>query len=229
MRWSTKTILGRKQERIITFSRVLFIKLYLNLIMKNKWNERYSSEEYFFGTEPNEFLKEEIEKLSPGKALFIGEGEGRNSVYTSKLGWDVDCLDNSEVGKQKALKLAEDKNVKINYEIGDALNYNYPKDTYDAIAIIYFHVDKKLRPEFNQNITNSLKPNGSLILLVYHEDHLKNKTNGPSDVNVLYTLSEIAEDFIDFEFKTFAQKTLTRVKNGIQQTSTIIKFVGQKV
>lgn len=197
--------------------------------MKNKWDDRYSSEEYFFGTEPNGFLKEEIQKLSTGKALFIGEGEGRNSVFAASLGWDVDCLDNSEVGKQKALKLAEDKNVQINYKIGDALNYNYPKDTYDAIALIYFHVEKDLRPEFNQKISTSLKPNGSLILLVYDEEHLKNKANGPSNVDVLYTLSEIAEDFINFEFTTFAQETLTRVKKGLQQTSTIIKFVGKKI
>ncbi len=40
---------------------------------------------------------------------------------------------------------------------------------------------------------------------------------------------EIAEDFIDFEFTTFAQETITRVKKGVQQTSTIIKFVGKKL
>ncbi len=84
--------------------------------MKNKWNDRYSSEEYFFGKEPNDFLKEEIGKLAPGKALFIGEGEGRNSVYAASLGWEVDAIDISNVGKEKALKLAEDKNVNINYD-----------------------------------------------------------------------------------------------------------------
>lgn len=196
--------------------------------MNNKWDDRYSTEEYFFGTEPNEFLKEEIEKLSTGKALFIGEGEGRNSVFAATLGWEVDCLDISKVGKEKALKLADSKSVKINYEIGDALNFDYPKDTYDAIALIYFHVEKEYRKEFNQKIISSLKENGSLILLVYDEEHLKNKSNGPSEIHLLYTLSEIAEDFIDFEFSTFEKENLERVKKGRQQTSTIIKFVGKK-
>lgn len=196
--------------------------------MKSKWDNKYSSEEYFFGTDPNDFLKEEIEKLAPGKALFIGEGEGRNSVFAATLGWEVDCIDVSEVGKEKALKLAGNNNVKINYEIGDALNYNYLNDTYDAVVLIYFHVDKELRANFNRKIINTLRNNGSLILLVYDEDHLKNNSNGPKEINLLYTLSEIAEDFIDFEFSTFAKENLERVKRDVQQTSTIIKFVGEK-
>ena len=197
--------------------------------MKNKWDEKYSSEEYFFGTEPNDFLKEEIEKLPSGKALFIGDGEGRNSVFAATLGWNSDAIDLSSVGKEKALKLAEEKNVEINFKIAEALNYNYPSETYDAVAIIYFHVEKKLREEFNRKITKTLKPNGSLILLVYDEEHLKNESNGPSDINLLYTLSEIAEDFIDFDFTTFAQEQLKRVKKGLEQESTIIKFVGKKI
>ena len=197
--------------------------------MKNKWNERYSSDEYFYGTEPNDFLKEEIEKLKPGKALFIGEGEGRNSVYAATLGWKVDCIDTSYVGKEKAIKLANHKNVKINYEIGDALIYNYAVESYDAVVMIYFHVEKKLRGGFNQNIINSLRKNGSIILLIYDEDHLKNNSNGPKEIKLLYKLSEIAEDFIDFEFSTFVKENLERIKKGVQQTSTIIKFVGKKV
>ena len=113
--------------------------------MKEKWNNRYSSDEYFFGKEPNDFLKESIDNLANGKALFIGDGEGRNSVYAASLGWNVDCIDISDVGKDKAEKLADEKNVKINYQIDDALHFQYPKETYDVIAIIYFHIEEELK------------------------------------------------------------------------------------
>lgn len=196
--------------------------------MKEKWNNRYNSEEYFFGTEPNDFLKNEIEKLSPGKALFIGDGEGRNSVYAATQGWKVDCIDISDIAKQKAERLAKKNNVGINYEVSDALEYNYPTQTYDAIAIIYFHVNTELREEFSVKMMNSLKPNGTIILLVYDEDHIKNGNGGPSDPDLLYSLSEIAENFIELEFKTFAKEQVSRIKKGHQQESTIIKFVGRK-
>jgi hypothetical protein len=47
-------------------------------MMKEKWNEREKTEEYFFDKEPNEFFKEEVDKLIPGRALLLGDGEGRN-------------------------------------------------------------------------------------------------------------------------------------------------------
>ncbi len=197
--------------------------------MKKKWNDKYNTPEYIFDKVPNYFLKEEIEKIKPGKALFIGEGEGRNSVYAATLGWEIDAIDISDVAKNKAEKLAEENNVQINYFVEDALNYNYPKEKYDLVAIIYFHVSEELRNAFNKNITEALKPGGKLILLVYDKEHLTKGMNGPSNIDVLYTLQQIAEDFINFDFEVFKKETLTRVKKGVEQKSVVIKFVGTKI
>ena len=196
--------------------------------MKNKWDERYSSDEYFFGPEPNEFLKEEIEKLAPGKALFIGEGEGRNSVYAASLGWEVDAIDLSIIGKEKAEKLAAKKNVKINYNITDAYDYTYPQNYYDAVVLIYFHVESEMREKYFRQLLLSLKPGGSIVLLVYDIDQLKYKKQGPQDIKMLFTLEKIVELFIDLEFKIFAKENNERVKKGISQKSSVIKFVGEK-
>ncbi|MCW8848905.1 MAG: class I SAM-dependent methyltransferase [Melioribacteraceae bacterium] len=197
--------------------------------MKDKWNERYNSEEYFFGKEPNDFFKEVIDNIQPGKALFIGEGEGRNSVYAASLGWEVDAIDVSEVGKQKAEKLSAERNVNINYKISNAFDFTYLQSTYDAIVLIYFHVEKELRDEYYNQIISSIKPGGNIILLVYDEEQIKNNSNGPQDINILYTLENIAETFIDLEFKIFAKEVITRMKKGVSQKSTVIKFVGKKM
>jgi len=197
--------------------------------MKEKWNNRYSSEEYYFGKEPNEFFKETIDKLPIGNALFLGDGEGRNSVYAAKLGWDVHCMDISETAKEKAEKLADENNVKIDYKVFDAIEYNYPHETYDAVVLIYFHIDEELREYFNKKIIDSLKTNGTIILLVYEKDHIKLNTNGPSSLNLLYSLDEIVEDFIDFDFETLIKEKISRIKNGIQQESIVIKFIGRKI
>ena len=196
--------------------------------MQDKWNERYNSAEYFFGKEPNDFFKEVIDNIQPGKALFIGEGEGRNSVYAASLGWEVDAIDVSNVGKQKAEKLAIEKEVKINYMISNAFDFSYPKEKYDMVVLIYFHISIEQRDEYYEKIFSTLKPDGQIILLVYAEEHLKNKSNGPQDINILYTLENIAETFIDLEFKIFAKEEIERVKKGIPQKSTVIKFVGKK-
>src|ERR1039457_7358000 len=87
----------------------------MSKIEKQNWDERFSSEEYVYGTDPNVFLKEQLAKLSPGRLLMLGEGEGRNAVYAAKMNWQVDAVDFSDQARLKALKLAAKDNVKINY------------------------------------------------------------------------------------------------------------------
>ena len=57
------------------------------------WDERFAAEEYIYGTEPNKFFREQLDKLPPGKILLLGEGEGRNAVYAAKSGWLVHAVD----------------------------------------------------------------------------------------------------------------------------------------
>lgn len=194
--------------------------------MKDKWNNRYSSEEYFFGKEPNEFFKEIIDKLHPGKALFVAEGEGRNSVYAASIGWQVDAIDISDIGKEKAEKLAEEKKVEINYQVSDAFEFEYALNNYDAIVLIYFHIASELREDYFNKIISSLKPNGKIILLVYDEEHINNGSGGPTDINLLYNLESVVKSFIDLEFNIFAKEEVSRIKKGVIQKSTIIKFTG---
>ena len=84
-----------------------------------RWNDRYSNDEFAYGEEPNNYLKEQIEKLEIGTILFPAEGEGRNAIFAAKSGWKVSAFDISEEGKNKALKLAKANNVSIDYQVGE--------------------------------------------------------------------------------------------------------------
>ncbi|MCW8809762.1 MAG: methyltransferase domain-containing protein, partial [Ignavibacteriaceae bacterium] len=160
------------------------------------WNERYSSSEYVYGENPNRFFKEHLEKIgAPGKLFLPGEGEGRNAVYAAKLGWKVDAYDQSTTGKLKATKLADKNNVMINYHIEDLLEFTPPKDDYDAIAIIYVHLNTKLRKSFNEKIIEALKPGGKIILELFSKEQLGKSSGGPQDLNMLYSVDEIKKDF----------------------------------
>lgn len=61
------------------------------------WNERYSTDEYLFGTAPNAFLVREVNRLAPGsKVLAVADGEGRNSTFLAQHGHKVIATDVSE-------------------------------------------------------------------------------------------------------------------------------------
>ena len=58
----------------------------MNKSWTDRWNERYSQDEFAYGQSPNSYLKKQIEKLLVGKILFAAEGEGRNAVFAAKGG-----------------------------------------------------------------------------------------------------------------------------------------------
>ena len=197
--------------------------------MNNFWNERFSSEEYIYGKEPNEFFKKEIENIKPGKALFLGEGEGRNAVYAAKLGWDVDAIDSSSAGKDKALKLAAENDVNINYSVFDLNDWDPNLEQYDLIVIIFLHLLPNIRKKAHDKVVKSLKPVGKLILQVFDKDQLKFNTGGPKNIDLLYSLEDVYTDFQDLEIKKFSKETI-HINEGEHHKgkAVVINYVGVK-
>jgi 2-polyprenyl-3-methyl-5-hydroxy-6-metoxy-1,4-benzoquinol methylase len=55
-----------------------------------------------FALTPSGFLGPEVDELTPGRALDLGSGEGRNALWLAERGWRVTGVDFSEVGAGKA-------------------------------------------------------------------------------------------------------------------------------
>ncbi|MFN8165533.1 MAG: class I SAM-dependent methyltransferase [Bacteroidia bacterium] len=164
--------------------------------MQNFWNDRYSStSDFIYGKEPNEFFKSQIDLLKPGKILLPCDGEGRNGVYAARIGWDVFAFDQSMEGQKKAMSLAKEYSVGLNYEIADALAITYLENSFDAIALIFSHLPTAVREKFHAKAISWLKPGGTLILEAYNPLQLNNNTGGPKDVSMLYTPELMKADF----------------------------------
>ncbi len=129
----------------------------MNKFNYNFWDERYSTDDFIYGKVPNEFFRENLLKIRPGRLFLPGEGEGRNAVFAAQNGWVVDATDQSEVGKLKALKLASELEVKIDYSVCNISEYNFPENHYDAAALIFFHLPPDLRRKIHNKIIEIIK------------------------------------------------------------------------
>jgi ubiquinone/menaquinone biosynthesis C-methylase UbiE len=98
--------------------------------MNDFWNERYASKDYVYGKEPNQYFKEQLKKLPPGKILLPAEGEGRQAIFAAKNEWNVTAFDLSTKGKDKADKLAKVNNVNINYIIASFQNIEFDNNSF---------------------------------------------------------------------------------------------------
>ena len=194
------------------------------------WDERYSSIGFVYGTEPNIFFKDELDKLQTGNILLLGEGEGRNAVYAATQGWEVDAVDFSTIGKEKALKLADENNVKINYEVVNLSDYTFKLKDYDAIAIIYLHLKPKIRSEIHSQVFNSLKFNGILILEVFEKDQLGRTSGGPQNIDMLYSKEEIEKDFEKMQINSL-EKIVIELDEGEHHRgeAVVLQLVAEKL
>ena len=66
------------------------------------WNQRFTAEHYVFGEMPNAYLQSLAPHPSPGNALGVADGEGRNGVWLAQQGLQVDAFDFSVNAIRKA-------------------------------------------------------------------------------------------------------------------------------
>jgi len=200
----------------------------------DRWNDRYSTDEFAYGEQPNNYLKEQLTNLETGTILFPAEGEGRNAVFAAKLGWKVSAFDISIEGKNKALQLAENNNVSIDYQVGELQELDYEVEQFDAIALIYAHFPSAIKSSYHKTLSNYLRKGGLLIFEAFSKKHLdylaKNeKVGGPKEIDMLFSIGEISADFENYEILVLEEKEI-ELNEGLFHNGqgSVIRFVGRR-
>jgi ubiquinone/menaquinone biosynthesis C-methylase UbiE len=200
----------------------------------DRWNDRYSKDEFAYGEQPNNYLKEQLKKLNVGTILFPAEGEGRNAVFAAKLGWSVSAFDISVEGKNKAFRLAETNKVTIDYQVGELQTLNFITEQFDAIALIYAHFPAEIKSCYHKILDRYLRKGGIVIFEAFSKRHIdyisKNgKVGGPKDIGMLFSIDEIKSDFDNYAIVELEEKEI-ELKEGLFHNGegSVIRFVGQK-
>ena len=198
-------------------------------MMKEFWEERYNEEEYSYGLSPNLFFKEQLDQLKPGKLLLPFEGEGRNAVYAASQGWDVVAFDFSPAGKKKAMELAKQQNVTIDYIVSSWESFDFQPETYDVVALIYAHLPSPIRTEFHHKAAQSLKKEGRLILEAFNKNQLGKTSGGPNNLDALFSMEDLRNDFheVQLAYLNEQQTVLTEGKYHVG-LAEVIRLVAVK-
>lgn len=202
--------------------------------MKEYWDERYKQENYVYGKEPNEYLVAKLKELQPGRIFFPAEGEGRNAVFAAKEGWEVSAFDISTEGRMKALKLAKEKGVRIDYKISDLQNLSVKQGEFDAIALIYAHFPPPERKEFFSLIHEYLKEGGKVIFEGFGPKHPKYQeinpaVGGPKEEKMLFSAKEMRETFKELNFVEFYEGEIELKEGDFHKgKGWVIRFVAEK-
>lgn len=159
------------------------------------WDERYSGEEYVYGTDPNAFLAEMAGRLPQGgPVLCLAEGEGRNAVWLAKQGFRVTGIDASAVGLAKARKLADAAGVVIETVHADLADADLGEARWDGIVSIFCHLPPPLRKSVHRRVVRALKPGGLFLLEAYTPQQLQFGTGGPPSAELMMDLVSLGEE-----------------------------------
>ena len=203
--------------------------------MRQKWDERYKAQEFAYGKEPNVFFSEWLRKFEPGSILMPADGEGRNGVFAAGLGWKVTSFDLSVEGQSKALQLAKENRVTLEYIVGDLGQLWFQKEKFDAIGLVYAHFAGEKKSAFHKKLSDYLRPGGIIILEAFSKRHvhfnkLDPKVGGPTGIDMLHSREEIMADFENYEV-LMLEETEILLNEGKYHigTGAVIRFVGRKV
>ena len=163
-------------------------------VLAQQWDERYAATDRVFRAVPNEMLAELVSAVSPGSAIDLGAGEGRNSLWLAGQGWSVTAVDASQVGLEKLNSYAQKEGLNVATVVGDLWEFmettrsNGPK--VDLVVLAYIQVVTAERSMLLDQAASLLKPGGHLFVVAHHLDSLGHA--GPPDPQRLFIEDDLA-------------------------------------
>jgi 2-polyprenyl-3-methyl-5-hydroxy-6-metoxy-1,4-benzoquinol methylase len=134
-----------------------------------RWNRSLTKDTaYKFNKNPNQLLVESIKGKRPGKALDLGMGQGRNTIYLAKVGWDVTGIDIANEAVDFANTRAKEEKINITTELIPIEQFQFGVNKWDLIVHVYegcLDDEKRI-----QKIIMSLKPRGIFVFEFFHRE-----------------------------------------------------------
>jgi SAM-dependent methyltransferase len=161
------------------------------------FNNIYASTSPGFSTQPNALLISTIEGRTPGRALDVGMGQGRNAVFLALKGWDVTGFDMSDEGIATARKNAERAGVKLNAVRETNEAYDYGTGQWDLIVFMYepFPITSS---DYIGRLRKSMKP-GAIIVIESFGD----EASAPNRPATAIDPAQLLAAFRDFRILRF--------------------------
>lgn len=174
------------------------------------WNARYDTAELIWKGEPNQFLPIEVDGLTPGRALDLACGEGRNAVWLATKGWEVTGVDFSDVGVSKAGALAAANGVEGTWIVADATSWVPPADGFDLVIVFYLQLPGHDLAMALRTAVAAMAPGGTLLLVAHDLLNLTEGVGGPQDEGVLTTSESVVDALAAAELELGSELVVER-------------------
>ncbi len=164
-----------------------------------EWDARYSAIDSLWSEEPNVFLVAKAEGLTPGRALDLGCGEGRNALWLAERGWEVTAVDFSQVAIDRGRGRAERRGISVDFQVTDVIDYRPEPAAFDLVIVFYLQLPHEEVREVLEHAVDAVAPGGALLVVAHDLDNLAHGYGGPPSADVLYTVELVTDSLEDLE------------------------------
>lgn len=159
------------------------------------WDARYAGTDLVWGSEPNRFVERECRGLTPGIALDLACGEGRNALWLARQGWAAYGLDYSPVAIERARDLAAQQprtEGSVTFAVEDVTECEaYLERPADLVVVAYVHLPRAQVDHLLTAAARALHPGGHLVVVGHDRRNLDEGVSGPQDPELLYVTDDL--------------------------------------
>ncbi|MFF2660609.1 class I SAM-dependent methyltransferase [Kitasatospora sp. NPDC058032] len=192
------------------------------------WDDRYAAGELVWGTEANRWVVRELAGLTPGRALDLAAGEGRNAMWLAALGWEVTGLDFSTVALGRAERLTaglpDEVADRLTWRHGDARTFEAPPEGYDLVLVAYLQLPAADRRAALRRAAGALAPGGTLLVVGHDSGNLTEGVGGPQDPAVLFTPDDVLADLADTGLRTVRAERVRRPVGEAEAIDALVRL-----
>lgn len=182
------------------------------------WDERYTTKGW--SQNPDEALVELATSLKPGRALDLGCGTGRNSLWLARQGWNVTGVDGSQAGLKILSDQAASESLHLILEQADLLTYEPTPDLYDLVVIANIHLAPEERDNFFDRAAAAVALGGHLYIIGHHVDAFGK--SGPPHRARLFDESLFRDHFAGFSIQTLDRCETLSDRNETEDVSLLL-------
>ncbi|CAM5780626.1 SAM-dependent methyltransferase [Cellulomonas persica] len=157
------------------------------------WEDRYGSAPAVWSGRPNAALVAQTAHVSPGTALDLGAGEGRDAVWLAQQGWRVTAVDFAATGLARGAEAAAEAGVEVTWVQADVATWDDDAQ-YDLVTSHFIHLAPDARRGFVARAASHVAPGGTLLLVQHDALDLAAPLGRPHDPGMFPGADQVRDE-----------------------------------
>lgn len=195
---------------------------------RDRWQSRYEQSAFAFGRAPNAWLTG-LDRWLPrrGRALSLGEGEGRNAVWLARRGLSVTAVDFAPAALARAGALAAEADVALTLVEADLSRWTPPEAAFDLVVLIFVQLSPDERVPAHRAAAAALAPGGLLVLEAFARGPAL--ACGPRSEESRYAPEMLEADFAGLEIlELMAGRTTLDEGEGHRGPASVVRLIARR-